>query len=175
MKNKKPFNRLSKSQQRVAIAKDVLLQLRKKRFRSKLGSYVRIPNLWGVEDNYRQANECILDGSATCQVCAKGALFMSHVMKTNHISLRDVDDIGEYKIKERLKMFSIGQLDLIECAFEKRVIEDGDRILRDYNDINESYTSLSKSAIQFGRKHKKADRLSAIMKNIIKNNGTFKP
>lgn len=175
MKKITPFNKLSKSAQRVAIARDVLLQLRKKRFHSKLGSYVKIPNLWEIDDTDRQANECISDGSATCLVCAKGALFMSHVMKTNHISLNEVNDIGEFRIKKRLKMFSKRQLDMIECAFEKRVVEDDDRVLKDYDNIHEQITPLAHSAIKFGRKYNQLNRLSAIMKNIIKNNGTFKP
>ena len=175
MKKSKPFSKLSNSQKRVEIAKDVLIQLKNKRFKVRQNIYVQLPNYWDIINRDRQANECVLDGTTTCQVCAKGALFMSHVMKTNHATIRQVQNIGNSMVRERLDIFSTAQLDLIECAFEKRVVHDDSDTLKVYTDGKQFPTPLAKTAIRFGKKYKKKERLIAIIKNIIKNKGTFKP
>ncbi len=77
----------------------------------------------------------------------------------------------ESSIKTRLKgIFSALQLDMIEAAFEKAVIVNGNA-LGAYNQP----TLKAIKCIEFGKQYPKQDeRLVAILKNIIKH-GSFKP
>lgn len=176
-KPKLSFNKLSKWKQRVEIAKDVIEQLRLKRFFATTGVYIE-PS----DDTYYghppicnlQMNNLIESGEASCKVCAKGSLFMSHVMKTNHCTFNQAAESDDYRvIKKRLKMFDENQLDLIETAFEQNVIRTENPFL--YTEEEGERTSIAKKAVRFSKSNKSDRRLIVIMKNIIRNKGTFKP
>ena len=170
------FSRLPQWKQRMEIAKDVILQIKAKKFVAEEGIYL---NIWTTDKGEQreglfsmQANKAIKEKLATCNVCAKGALFMSHIMKTNHCTVNELKHKRERNYIERLKMFSQGQLDTIECAFEKSAIYDRENILTGYDG---NYTPLGLRAKEFSTSSDDNIRLIKIMNNIIKNKGTFKP
>lgn len=171
------FSKLPAWKQRVAIAKDVILKIKSNRYKSEQGTYLNIcstdkgnekSNIWQM-----QANTAVKNELAVCNVCAKGALFMSHIMKTNHCSLLDADSASESEYVDRLTMFTQGQLDTIECAFERGIVFDREGILKDrFGDT----TELGERAKIFCPLFDSAnERLIKIMKNIIKNKGKFLP
>lgn len=176
MKKTTAFSKLSKAEQRVEIAKDVIKQCSKGKYEIETGGYIDLypEGLRSFDElEHLQANTCVSKGRITCTVCAKGALFMSHVMKTNHCLVKEADKTDDTGIKKRLKnIFSPLQLDLIETAFERSVVvDDTDKIHQGCD-----YTELGKKATNFGWQYSEPnERLIAIMKNIIKNKGTFKP
>src|SRR6185369_1884102 len=109
-------------------------------------------------------------------VCAKGALFMSHIMINNHFTFGDFrkkiwhegNPTKSRNIKEKLNMFSTIQLDLIEVAFEGRIFHWNERLNEDYLPIDYN------PALNFFYNHPMAEgRLIAILGNIIANNGEF--
>src|SRR5579885_1896683 len=88
------FAKLSKAEQRVAIAKDVLKQLKAKKIRPKFGVYLGmpsrsddlnfrkhlIPNLMDEKLNDKDLQE-VLQKIPTCEACALGSMFYCSVKK----------------------------------------------------------------------------------------------
>jgi hypothetical protein len=121
-----------------------------------------------------------------CSCCALGGLFMSCTLYNNNTTVDNLsyagDDIGDLLVgashAESLpnglnKFFSLAQLKLIEQTFEG----DNGAVLSGMDDgTGETVDEFSPQAEAFYNKYKKPkDRLVAIMQNIVKNNGTFKP
>jgi hypothetical protein len=121
-----------------------------------------------------------------CSCCALGGMFMSCTLYNNSTTVESLgfagDDIGGalYKSSEPGsisngldKFFSVEQLRLIEQTFEGNngVVTGGER-----DDDGGEFDKFSPRSEAFYTKYKKPkDRLIAIMQNIVKNNGTFKP
>ena len=195
-KENEAFNKLSAPKKRVAIAKDVIKQLGIKNFEACTGTYVypRATDIGKLQEldtntNKQQANLLISQGIVSCDVCAKGAIFMSHVMKTNNCSVKKIAYSNHNReVTARVsEFFDKDQLNLIEAAFEEEsemysedAIDDLDTgdDLWDVPDPKgvEKVEKLATKAEKFGNKYKTPhNRLIGIMKNIIKNKGTFKP
>ena len=173
------FNSLTPAKKRVAIAKDVIANINAKKYVACMGSYVNIYNT----NLDSQSLQKVLP-QVTCSVCALGAMFVSDVKFNNNFN---VGDSTTSKIDNQLsKYFSKGQLALIEIAFERfdTIYDDDEEELRIENGYY-SHISLKKlkiteddvsSAIKFYNKFDTSEEtLIAIMENIIKNKGKFKP
>ena len=120
-----------------------------------------------------------------CSCCALGGMFMSCTLYNNNTTVEDLcyagADIGDVILEEGdkslpnglNKFFSVAQLKLIEQTFEG----DQGAINSGMDDgTGEIIDKFSPQAEAFYTKYKKPkDRLIAIMQNIVKNNGTFKP
>lgn len=173
----KPWNELTKAEKRVRIAKDALAQIRTKKVEVQSGTYCDIFSNKLKEGS--QLNKILPTLEAdSCTVCAKGALFLAHVDRFNKLKIEDngAFSANNSQIIDRLKgIFSIGQLDTIEAAFEMGVTQDAEHILWDHSTAVEE-TELAKRAIAFGEEYSDdLDRLVAILENIIENKGTFIP
>lgn len=175
------FNKLSKAEKRVAIAKDVLKQLDEGVFVAERGIYSRIVD---IEQNALYTQDCLIDPlkdlktsienkEVICNVCAKGAVFSSLVHFKNEVSIKDGDGITSYEVKKKAKgIFPEKMLDRMETLFEamnydeyEYEMEAGEAGLTYYPD---------KKVKAFAKKYDSADgRMIAIMKNIIRNKGEF--
>lgn len=159
----KRFEAMMPCEKRIAIAKDVIAQVRSQKFVAEQGTYIRAKG-YKYEDRVAhkdKVDELLQIEGVTCNVCAKGAVFMSYVMKTGGCDVSDANHSGTHTIAHKLKdIFDSDQLDLMESAFERSPFgrcDPGD-------------------AVRFGRKYGNShDRLIAIMENVIENKGTFKP
>lgn len=168
--------RLTKAEQRVAVAKDALQQLRLAKYIAETGTYVGEKFKLTIVDepSFRfNDDDCIVGGSnwddqakpllrsssEPCAVCAKGALFLSTIRKFNKAT---VGDIVSENFTDTYKLFGKANMDLAEIAFERWSCYGTDGKKGKARDFGYQYT----------HDH---DRLVAILKNIIKNNGTFKP
>lgn len=164
-KRNKAFNKLTAPQKRVAIAKDVLAQIKAKNIKPMSGTYVFSEKLTAKLNDFKfkDTQFCeLLPTVGTCQVCAKGALFLSTILKSDDLKVDDLTescyspnrhyvddtDIGKYLAND-LEVFSQFQLDLIENYFE---CNDGTDTFHERND---------------------KERLVDIMENIVANKGTF--
>lgn len=175
-KNKK-FHALTKEEKRVAIAKDVIKWIAEDKLIPKKGTYVGLPSSLSKDIHEDTPLDKVFE-KEQCKACALGACFIAMVDLGNNIKIgeyfeRDFfcnsyadEKIKEDDMKSRLKrIFTPTQVNLIECAFEWENIDDWGVISR-----------IQRKAITFGKKYNMSkDRLIAIMKNIIKNKGTFKP
>jgi len=171
---KSTFDKLSSAKKRIAVAQDVIDRMNLKQFRANSGQMFKNANMLYPGQSVQEA---LKDPAAYCEVCAKGGLFMAYVGIKNDYNLRY--EISENLNGEEMEMlsdvFSRKQLSLIETAFEGSTYS-----------WNDDISHLEKQAcFKFYRKHvnekedrdgdKVQERLMAICKNIIKNNGTFKP
>lgn len=193
-KRNKEFAQASAAEKRVLIAKDVIQQIKVGRFQAQLQAWV-VPLHKNGEDlcfdwedkidfsskpaplSFENQSVCelFLDKKIdTCECCALGAMFMSCTLYSNKTSVRDFVQETTFNFEERIyttdgfanglsKFFSAAQLSLIEAAYEGGI-----------------------GAFEVSRKQENAiawiweledpkDRMLAIMRNIIENNGTFKP
>jgi hypothetical protein len=120
-----------------------------------------------------------------CSCCALGGMFMSCTLYNNNTTVADLEhasnDISEVLLEETdeklsnglNKFFSVAQLKLIEQTFEG---DNGAVFSGTDGETGEMIDEFSPRAEAFYDKYKKPkDRLIAIMQNIVKNNGTFKP
>jgi hypothetical protein len=195
MKNKiltlEEFNALTPAKKRVAIAKDVITQLDAKRISANTGSYITseiLQNLICNEEEEQSDEEEIIYSlkslkellpTAQCTVCAKGALFVADVCIRNEVSFTNDESLNKINeddfVSEKLNYFSRKQLDLIEVAYEGYSNNADNTLIVDGSYIDEYH-----KAREFWENFRYTwqasnDRMIAIMKNIIKNRGTFKP
>ena len=152
--------------ERVAVARDALKNLVPRHVKSGF-SYIA----------YRGARVPAIDGGESCaiartlqkkcDVCLKGALLLAAVARKNDFnfetaSVRNSTSLWVLHsgILDRLAgLWSRQELDEMECAFECYPGYRGDD-----------------KANTFGTQFKKdSDRMVAILKNVIKNRGVFKP
>lgn len=180
-KNRK-FWALGKRAKRVAIAKDIISQISKGKIKPKKGSYGILPE--APEENGK-LDEFLAGQKRPCKACALGSCMISLVNLGDRVEISDVvqkswigdvfcDQLDDDKMRTYLtEIFRPNQLVLIESAFEKRSFagddnQEGCTLDHDNDQVIE--------AISFGRVHgDPTDRLIAICKNIVKNEGTFKP
>lgn len=164
------FAKLTKPQQRVAIARDVIAALNTKKFIASPGVYVdsnKLDNL--IEKNLDEQVCNLIDKVPSCDLCAKGALFIATVKRKDALQAKEVygefgsllsdePTISEYLGRDSL--FSDKQLTMIEDQFEQETITD-------WKNTN--------FRVWRPELHKAVDRMRAIMQNIIDNKGTFRP
>lgn len=172
-----PFSKLSKPQQRVRIAKDVLLQLKKKKYIAAEGAYINNTDLMfysglsssdDIQKNFSKIHEC--------RCCALGSCLLSITKFKNTLNVGDV--MGKYnflqKSKKLFKMFSPKQLLLIENSFEGR--PSSDTMTRVGNKVFGANTTRKENieCMAFYYKYPNSNsRLIAIMKNIVANKGSL--
>ena len=178
------FEKLSPSDKRVAIARDVLAQLDAGRITAKTGVYIRSFDLVNLIDESAKdvQLQSLLSAVEECNVCALGSMFICGVNIANNLPVKRVTTYGSEvsgsDAKKYLRrFFTNGQLGLIESAFET-----GD-MLSNYSRVPKRDYALLRAAIRFGELFDVEDenwmrdelRLRAIMENIIVNDGTFRP
>lgn len=174
-KANKAFNGLSAAEKRVAIAQDVLLQIKNKFIKVEPGTWVSLdfkdeelltPN--------ESAQKTLSNNTEQCQACALGSLFICSIRLGNRLTVEEAGfkyGVGDQEdIMERLSLgiFSKEQLKLIEVAFEGGL---GGYAVGDLEDKDAGEAAMLFSERLLGDKA----RLVKIMKNIIKNDGTFIP
>lgn len=185
------FNKMSKANKRIAIAKDILTQLMKRVYKATPGTYTLFRTKENVsefggsynEDKDLQAN--FEKDIENCDTCALGACILSIARLGDSLTFADVDNRNAKATKKIKSIFEPNQLALIETAFEKTYDNFG------FWSTQESGTSLwstsvkiggqltteqADAAVSFGRRYSSdKSRLIAIYQNIIDNKGTFKP
>ena len=178
------FAAASPEQKRMLIAKDVIEQIKAKRFKPTSGTWVR-PKMkngayLGVEEKFdgdESVRELFIGKKIpACDCCALGAMFMSCTTYNDGTSVeafeREIDwEFEEHVLKGKLSnglnsFFSVEQLRLIETAFEG-----GDGAFMAEDDDKEA----QKAASWYDAMSGDDKRMVAIMENIIANNGTFVP
>lgn len=188
------FKAATKAGKRVMIAKDVLAQLKAEKIIAQRGSWAIIKADKPI--NYEDEVCNIIDAKGTtCTCCALGSMMISEIRMNDRLivdavdadrdedsetlslwhSVGDVDSYADDEMynEDRLRSyFSEEQIALIENAFEQGSGEYSCSYTTDHLDIDDELIV----AEEFGDRYENPeDRLVAIMKNIIKNKGTFVP
>lgn len=163
----------------VKVARDVLAQLRLKRYKAKERVYVDVNLDIDLGDLTFEESDKLTDESfqayfkkhkkVTCDVCALGSCFVSLVNIKNKCDVGEMinDDTAMDLTFERLiPVFGRENMSLMESAFECEKM--------DHTDCSLSNEMLV-AAGDWGNKYKDAnERLRAIMLNVIRNKGDFK-
>lgn len=156
-KNKK-FNTMTRAQKRVAIARDVLKQI-------KLKTKIRSGRYWDLPRNQSVYGRSDLRKPIVCRCCAAGAAILSGIRLFNQVNVCQQNGCDSDAVEVANKWFSRRQLALIERAFERLACP-----------LSDDITVNGERAEKFNRGVKSnTERAVRIFKNIIANNGTFKP
>ncbi len=164
--------RMSKAKKRVAIAEDVIASLKAGKFMAAAGNgYVtpqhgdkRLREL--LRSTHGESMQKAFEELPPCEVCALGSMLIAGVGRFNNHAVNIDHWVGdEFALREATtefldKYFDDKQLELIEAAFE------GSEEL--YNGVVYDFQDWLPNAGDDAR-------LTAIMRNIIKNEGTFVP
>lgn len=151
------FEELSKAEQRVVIAKDLLLRLRTKRFTAKESVYLIARKVAQREGDARKALR-----RAECLGCQIGGLFLCALDRHNKLELRELEvfrdgrdtHVREWSMRTYLSQwFSYRELLTLENYFEG-----WDKV------ANRRFTELMPAP---------ADRMRMIAQNIVDGNGRF--
>ncbi len=169
------FKNLPQNEQRIRLAQDVIQHLHAKKLIATSNLYIA----FGGEDNHEEIvelnnhvelKEYAANNEVSCEVCAIGALFISEVMYTNDVSMPSIKYPESDKLYKRLSnYFKEDQLALIEVAFEM------DSWYAEQRCPGLPQTEIE-AAEDFGLEFDgDDDRMTAIMRNMIANNGKFIP
>lgn len=170
------FLKLTKAEQRVEVAKDVLKQIKAKRYVGNTGSYIR-----GVVVDNVDMNDSVrenFDKIEECDVCAMGACLLSITKYKNMLTFAELpfctSQMGS-KVVDLLSIFTPKQLLLIESAFEG-YDHGADRVAEDVFGYRDglSLQEIEKVDNFYAKYSEDTNRLKAIMENIISHKGTFK-
>lgn len=168
------FNKLPKQRQRRLILLDVLKQLKSPVVKVQPMTYFIAQFKPSVLPQHARKDTIELQNKLPlmthCEVCAKGALFLSAVTLGNNCQVLNLEEVelgdGQRVFSRTIaRYFSQKTLDLAETAFE----------VSQSTPYSEPTTPYE-HAINFGCKYPDpTKRLIAIIKNMLKNNGVFKP
>jgi hypothetical protein len=182
----------AKAKARIAIARDVLKQIRSGMFEPTSGVFFRAEakdrrkNVLTERDvrDRKDLRDVLPKRLKRCEVCAKGALLMSCITKFDNVPV-EIDMVGSVDKANAMldgaanyadfglsNYFNQQQLDLMESAFEgfragwfNTHFQEPSYMLKAYLAIDRYYRGYEDPE----------SRLVAIMKNLIRNKGTFKP
>lgn len=147
------FHSLPRNKQRVEIAKDVLKALGEWLF-AEPGTY-----LWHRRDYETRYSEVTEDGVTKCDVCALGAVFACAEVRQG----RPVKSASSDTMVTRLEdYFTENELRTIEAAFEGFGVGTTPEATRATEAFNANVGTPQ-------------TRMARIMRNIIRNDGTFIP
>lgn len=152
-----PFEKMTVHQKRVALAKDVLMQL-------NIGKYNPQGTYLSVYEKFKHSASPIVDSdllqemknnNTYCAVCAIGGLFVSHVVKKRCKGI-DIDSLTYLCMIEDLReIFSKDDLMIIEGLFENWVRVLDENVLNTFNDNFKT----------------RREKMIGIMQNLINNEG----
>jgi hypothetical protein len=156
------FALLTPAEKRVFIARDVLKWLELGKLKALKGHYLEFDAATSAKD---------LAGDATCEACALGAVFACAAVRVDTINLQD--DYGGLPLPYEMRgalggFFDDNELMNIENAFE------GENINQRHAFSDRKAYSAAARTFNAGIRNANK-RMERIMKNIIRNKGTFKP
>lgn len=165
----------------VTIAKDVIEQLRVKRFVASAGTYCDIDYLSDDHSSFHDNHEFsdsfqksfAKDEKIVCNVCAIGAVYIGYINRFNNVDNDEVMCAEDPQIIETLSgIFSQDQLRLMERIFENDWISDQPKWLTDmsYDDRNDYEVRCT---AYHNRSTSDDSLLRTIMLNVIRNDGEF--
>lgn len=201
----KEFKALSKSDRAMLVAKDVIQQIKARRYNVRAGSYIKhivfkgkiyYFNNGSIKNNDIKKNFEEID---SCVVCAIGSCILSTTKFANKLKFGDVGATTESFNSKAITLlntiFTPKQQLLIECCFEGYIYlasptefkKRREKESFEYNESSQRFAHIKSdslkltydevlSCLTFKVKYKtETTLLVGIMENIIKNEGVFIP
>jgi hypothetical protein len=167
----------------VAIAKDVLKQLKLKKLRVQTGHYFHghLPTNRVFSDT-EQVQDFLPIIRESCEVCAKGAAILSYAGLYDNLTFKDLSLrepllkvwgqrlAGSGNMAELIEIFGEDNWNRIEEAFESS----GIARLGTFDKANKSDMVWILESYAYAYPEPE-DRMAAIYKNVVRNKGIFKP
>lgn len=172
------FYFMTKTEKRIAVAKDVLKQIKARKYAVTAGTYCNI-NIT-CKDVGKDLQRVIKKQTEPCEVCAIGSLFLSKINLFNNYVLDEETiskswigndiDLNFDSLQENLEdLWTSREFKIMEMTFEGKDIDCM------FDDSEGKDEKLIDATFAFYEKYSDPeDRLIAIMQNIIKNKGKFK-
>lgn len=160
-KSEKKAPKLTKTQMRIAVAKDVLKQLKLRKIIAKFGVYTVTNSvdrvaLGALTQQHTDLQDALKVITKPCEVCAVGSLLMSYARLYDEVPLENSATLVSYHHGPVMRLFGKWQTQAIENTFEGwREPGEGE---------DDSWWSTAPER-----------RLKRIMNNIVKNGGKFVP
>jgi hypothetical protein len=157
--NNTKFDKLTNAQKRVALAKDVIAWVKAGALIPDHVVYVRptiLPDHYPFFDRSSEVQANAVNWGK-CKVCARGALFVAKVAHMNNCLAQDFLSVAG-SVEAMDGLFEDNQFYEIECAYEGW----------------QSFFPLNNKNLWTNRYPDDSERMIAIMKNIIRNKGTFR-
>lgn len=153
---------------RLLILEDALKQLEGYTFKAADGYLAMTSLSSNLEPGRYQLQELLKERRLLCYGCALGAMFLGYVAEHNNFTVDVLSDgycdtktlYRKHVVSHLSKYFNDAQLDMIEAAYEG------------WSDSAIEPRYVSAWAYQYP---KQSDRLEAILKNCLRNDGTFNP
>jgi hypothetical protein len=182
------FRKMTPERQRTTIAQDVLDLIAAEKIVAASGTYLEFDEDVevkyfggdGWDDDLDEYMECepiesakdvqlhrLIEESPSCEVCGIGACFVAAVRRADKAKVGDMSHSNDDAFMRQYlsQWFSRNQISLIECAFEQSTC---------FNRGGDPMQLQAERAMRFGQQFDDdTDRLEAIFKNIVANNGTF--
>lgn len=177
--SKARFDKMSPAKQRVSIATDVIARIKARQLFAEQGKFVDMDNININDKTDKKADlkTFFENKNNTCEVCAKGALFVCHTAIVNDFKVADFSKrdgsfekvqagfkLNSKEMKRLEPIFGKKQLTLIETAFEGSTMN---------HNIKITAPELAGCLVIYNRRDDDSKRLTAICGNIIKNKGEF--
>jgi hypothetical protein len=166
---------MTEAEKRVVIAHDCIIRIHAEQIKAHPNQFFAnledFKDFNGSDSIKESINNC--EAVPTCEVCAKGGLFLSIVGRVNNFTFEEIwgdNDLDSDEHTELLNYFSARQLAYIELAFEDDQHLDYDE---DGEPIDFTDEEFSKAHIFYESLENPNDRLIVICENIINNNGEF--
>jgi hypothetical protein len=165
----------------VAIAKDVIEQLRVKRFVASSGTYCEIDYQSDDHSSFRDNHEFgdsfqktfAKDKKVVCNVCAMGAVYIGYINRFNNVDNDEVDGVEDPEIIDTLSgIFSQDQLRLMERIFENAWISEAPEWWMDMSGEDQKDYEARCTAYH-DRSTSDDGLLRTIMLNVVRNDGEF--
>jgi hypothetical protein len=167
------FEKMSKAEKRVQLAKDVISQIEVGRLKPTSGTWLDIKAPKSVKAQTELQE--VLKDIKKCEGCAVGALLLCAIDRKDDLKISQLNtyyrdatfkkgdailiDGEEDALKYLERFFSTKQVMMIEAAFEQ----------------GSSFNNGPDDVYFVPEVENARDRMTLIMQNIIENNGTFKP
>lgn len=153
-------------QRRIAVLNDVLMQLNLEKYIANNGLYISIPEYQHkcpIGKENKSSQNFLLEDNPKCNVCAKGAIFLSIIRKENKVKGKHLFD-SFVREETNSKLFGYKNMENVEATFEN---------WSEYTS-EDKLTELSKKRIKFVNKFKDSNELlKGIIRNMIRNKGVL--
>lgn len=179
------FKKLSKGQKAILVAKDVIEQIKLKNYDVEMArGYLDIDFDDTEVNSSDSARDCLIANKLACEVCARGAAFLSAVKFKNKLTVDEMDsmqfdtvDHGEglnQATEFMADIFSVIEQELIESTFEESIGQS--------EVVKGTCYGWIISARNYGEHMRfsrdsdltvAGDRLIKLMRNVIVNGGYF--
>ena len=114
------MNLMSPREKRVAIARDVIAQVKSKELIPKKGFYLdqRSSALVQGQSDDKQVNEILIEKKIQCEVCARGAIFIAGLKMFNNLKVGDIKGREfDWDVREEYESNFFEKQQLVQISF----------------------------------------------------------